>query len=141
MKASQYYFKWVSIILVATLLFTIWCTSNIYFMDEKELFNYAHTSTDSSSKGTGLVLYLLYENFGRVGVYVYEWAFVVFFFLVWLDALKERKHKKIEEEAQKQEEDAIKKREQEKLVQLSKRKSWRKKQEQKRKKQEQKRNK
>lgn len=120
-------FKNVTIILIATILLASWSTMDIYFMDEKELYNYAAAPSTGSSKGSGVVMYMLYRFFGKTGVFVFYWSFVVFFFYAWLGAFKERKKEQKENEA-------IKLREQEKLAQLSKRKSWRKKQEQKRKK-------
>lgn len=119
-------FRNVTIILIATILLASWCTMNIYFMDETELYNYAAQPSTGHSKGTDVVMYMLYRYLGKIGVIFFHWSFVFFFLYAWLGVFKDRKKEQ-------KEKDSIKVREQDQLAQLSKRKSWRKKQEQKRK--------
>lgn len=58
-------FKNVTIILIATILLASWSTMDLYFMDEKELYNYAAAPSTGSSKGSGVVMYMLYRFFGK----------------------------------------------------------------------------
>jgi len=135
MEQTHSNFKFWGLVIAFIFFFgiTIMWTIDYSLMDEKELYEHC-LPTIGKSKGTGLYRHYMYKWFGRIGVVLSIWPFFLIFFLGWLIDLYKYKEKK-------QEEDAIKKREQEKLVQLSKRKSWRKKQELKRRKQEQKRNK